>query len=121
MVYPKDYVPGQKLTTIVDRSPYGYTHLELMIDLFLPYGFMTVGQDMRGTPKSEGNFTIWHSDANDSQDLGDWIIQQEWSNGKIFSFGASADGLASFTVSYALSDGDILFSRHDDSFLDARE
>ena len=52
----------------------------------------------RGTQKSEGNFTIWHSDADDSVDLGEWIIQQEWSNGVIYSFGASADGLAAFTT-----------------------
>lgn len=47
---------------------------------------------------SEGNFSIWHSDGNDSQDLGDWIVQQPWSNGKVSSFGASADGLAAFTM-----------------------
>lgn len=51
-----------------------------------------------GTQKSEGNFTIWHSDANDSQDLGDWIVKQGWSNGVVFSMGASADGLAAFTM-----------------------
>jgi predicted acyl esterase len=98
VIFPKDYEEGQKLTALLDRSPYGYTSLEWMVDLFLPYGFVTIGQDMRGTPKSEGNFSIWHSDANDSQDLGDWIVAQEWSNGKVFSFGASADGLASFTM-----------------------
>lgn len=95
---PRSYQPGMKYATIVDRSPYGYTHLELLIDLFLPFGFVTIGQDMRGTEKSEGVFTIWHSDNNDSQDMGDWIVQQEWSNGKVYSFGASADGIASFTM-----------------------
>ena len=35
---------------------------------------------------------MWASDRNDSEDLGDWIVQQEWSNGKIMTFGASADG-----------------------------
>ncbi len=83
---------------MVDRSPYGYAHLELINNIFLPVGFVTVGQDMRGTQLSEGNFSIWHSDANDSQDLGDWIVNQNWSNGKVFSFGASADGLAAFTM-----------------------
>ena len=38
---------------------------------------------------------MWTSDGNDSRDLGDWIVQQEWSNGKIMTFGASADGIAS--------------------------
>jgi len=89
---------GQKFTTIVDRSPYGYTNLEWIPDIFLPFGFVTIGQDMRGTEKSEGKFTIWHQDADDSEDLGNWIVQQPWSNGIIYTFGASADGLAAFTT-----------------------
>jgi predicted acyl esterase len=94
---PKDD-NGQKFTTIIDRSPYGYTDLEWIPDIFLPGGFVTIGQDMRGTKLSEGNFTIWHQDADDSEDLGNWIVQQPWSNGKVYSFGASADGLAAFTT-----------------------
>jgi predicted acyl esterase len=39
-------------------------------------------------------------DSNDSQDLGEWIVQQSWSNGQINSFGASADGLGAFTTNY---------------------
>jgi putative CocE/NonD family hydrolase len=49
---------------------------------------------MRGTEKSEGNFTMWQQDSDDSQDLANWIVSQPWSNGKIMTFGASADGLA---------------------------
>lgn len=88
---------GQKFTTVMDRSPYGYTGLEWMADFFLPW-FATVGQDFRGTQTSEGLFTIWHKDANDSEDLGNWIVQQPWSNGQVMTFGASADGLGAFTT-----------------------
>lgn len=84
-----------KYTAIVDRSPYGYGDMEWITDIFLPFGFVAVGQDMRGTELSEGEFTMWISDANDSRDLGDWIVQQEWSNGQIMTFGASADGIGS--------------------------
>jgi putative CocE/NonD family hydrolase len=97
IVLPRNYT-DKKFTAIVDRSPYGYTDLEWMADLYLPHDFVTVGQDFRGTKKSDGYFTIWHRDANDSEDLGDWIVQQPWSNGKIFTFGASADGLGAFTT-----------------------
>jgi predicted acyl esterase len=82
----------------MDRSPYGAQGLELINDIYLPFGFITVGQDMRGSGASEGNFTIWHSDADDSEDTGNWLVQQPWSNGKIFTFGAAADGLAAFTT-----------------------
>ena len=55
---------------------------------------------MRGTGLSQGNFTNWKADADDSEDLGNWVIQQPWSNGVIYSFGASADGLGAFTTNY---------------------
>lgn len=66
--------------------------MEWITDIFLPFGFVAIGQDMRGTEKSEGNFTMWQSDSDDGEDLGDWIVKQEWSNGQVLTFGASADG-----------------------------
>lgn len=86
---------SNKFTTIIDRSPYGYGDLEWFVDIFVPLGYVAIGQDMRGTEKSEGNFSMWTMDGNDSRDLGDWIVQQEWSNGQIMTFGASADGIGS--------------------------
>lgn len=86
------------LTAVIDRSPYGADRLELVADIFLLWGYAAVRQDMRGTQQSQGNFTIWHSDANDSYDTFQWISEQSWSNGDIYSVGASADGLASFTM-----------------------
>ena len=38
--------------------------MEWITDLFVPFGYVGVGQDMRGTEKSEGNFTMWHSDVS---------------------------------------------------------
>ena len=96
VVYPRDNDGTKKYPTIMDRSPYGYQDLEWFADLFSPFGFVTIGQDMRGTEKSEGNFTMWAADQYDSRDLGDWIVSQPWSNGEVMTFGASADGLASY-------------------------
>jgi predicted acyl esterase len=92
--YPRN-MDGKKFTAIVDRSPYGYGDMEWITDIFLPFGFVAVGQDMRGTEKSQGNFTMWQSDKFDSEDLGNWIVAQEWSNGQVYTFGASADGIGS--------------------------
>jgi len=96
LFHPRSSDSTQKFTAIVDRSPYGYYDLEWITDIFVPFGFVAIGQDMRGTEMSEGNFSMWQTDANDSRDLGDWIVQQSWSNGKVFTFGASADGMGSF-------------------------
>ena len=38
---------GGKYTAIVDRSPYGYGDMEWITDIFLPFGFVAVGQDIR--------------------------------------------------------------------------
>ena len=88
----------ERFPTVIDRSPYGYGDMEWVTDLFLPFGFVALGQDIRGTEQSEGNFTLYELDAFDSRDLGDWIVAQEWSDGRVFTIGASADGLASFQV-----------------------
>lgn len=96
LVFPRKNDGDHKFTAIMDRSPYGYGDLEVITDIFVPFGFVAIGQDMRGTAKSQGNFTMWQADASDSNDLGNWIVQQDWSDGKVMTFGASADGMASF-------------------------
>lgn len=69
--------------------------MEWIPDIFLPKGFVAIGQDMRGTEKSQGNFSMFMSDSEDSEDMGNWIVQQDWSDGQVFTFGASADGIGS--------------------------
>jgi uncharacterized protein len=100
LTFNRGYVEGEKYTVVMDRSPYGQFGIELIADLFLPAGLITVCQDMRGTGLSQGNFTNWKADADDSEDAGDWVIKQPWSNGEIYAFGASADGLGAFTTNY---------------------
>ena len=97
---PRSYEEGQQLTVVMDRSPYGQFGIELLADLFVPAGFISVCQDMRGTGLSQGHFSNWKADADDSEDTGNWIINQTWSDGSIFTFGASADGLGAFTTNY---------------------
>lgn len=98
--FPRDYKDGDRRAVIMDRSPYGQFGIELLSDLFLPGGFITVAQDMRGTGLSMGHFSNWKADANDSLVTGNWVVEQPWSNGEIHLFGASADGLGAFTTNY---------------------
>ncbi|GMH78372.1 hypothetical protein TrST_g3555 [Triparma strigata] len=90
--------PTANITAVMDRSPYGYWGIESLTDLYIPKGFAAVCQDMRGTKRSGGRFSIWHSDADDGARTIQWVSEQIWSSGSILSFGASADGLASFTL-----------------------
>jgi predicted acyl esterase len=83
---------GDRRGTLMARSPYGPTS-DQIADLFTTMnGFVAVIQDQRGTFLSGGEFTMWHNDAEDGADTMDWIVKQEWSNGKVFSAGISADG-----------------------------
>ncbi|EDQ84487.1 uncharacterized protein MONBRDRAFT_39252 [Monosiga brevicollis MX1] len=79
--------------TVVIRSPYGPDGTENLADLFLPFGFVVVEQNQRGTGQSEGNFTFWSTCPDDEADTISWIKQQSWSNGQVYIMGASADGI----------------------------
>lgn len=46
--FPRKMEPGKKYPAIIDRSPYGYHDMEWIPDIFLPFGFVAIGQDMRG-------------------------------------------------------------------------
>lgn len=89
----------KRYPVVLDRSPYGGFGTELIADIFTALGdYIAVGQDMRGTCRSEGNFSIWRKDGQDAFDTMKWIVQQPWSDGRVFSLGASADGIAEFVV-----------------------
>ena len=90
--------PERKFPAVIDRSPYGHTGTELIADIYLPIGFATITQDFRGTGDSEGKFPLWHTATNDTADTIAWIREQKWSDGRVFTVGASADGIASLLV-----------------------
>jgi len=86
-----------RVAAVVDRSPYGGTSTELIADVYAALGaFVAVGQDMRGTCKSEGRFSLWRDDGKDAFDTFQWIAAQPWSNSLVHTVGASADGIAQF-------------------------
>ena len=101
---------------MIDRSPYGGLGTELIADIFLPFNFAAVGQDIRGillfiilslnihmsgTCKSEGDFTLFHSDTSDGNQTVNWILEQPWCNGHIYQVGGSADGIAALELGLA--------------------
>jgi len=84
--------PGEKRSTMMSRSPYGPTSDQVADVFTLTNGFVAIVQDQRGTFLSEGEFTMWHNDAEDGFDTIRWITAQPWSNGNVFTTGISADG-----------------------------
>ena len=96
-LHPDD--PERKFPVVIDRSPYGHEGTELIADIYLLwYGAATVTQDFRGTGQSQGKFDLWHAATNDTSDTIKWIREQKWSNGQVYTVGASADGIASLLV-----------------------
>jgi predicted acyl esterase len=49
--------PSTNLTAVMDRSPYGQDATEMFAFASSFFGHVGIRQDMRGTKKSEGNFT----------------------------------------------------------------
>lgn len=92
---PWGYKSGE-VTMVMDRSPYGHFGLELIADIYIFFGLGAVKQDLRGTGLSQGSFELWHKAGSDGYTTMEWVSNQTWSDHKIFTVGASADGLASF-------------------------
>ena len=88
----------QQAPTILTRSPYGYRDLEIWSDFYGLFGFVVIGQDWRGTGKSLGHFSNFHQEGSDGKETIEWIQQQHWYNGEIYTVGASADGMAAFLM-----------------------
>jgi len=92
--YPYD----AKKPACVVRSPYGPT-TENMADIFTATnGFVAVLQDQRGTFGSGGDYDMWRGASVDARDTFNWVSGQDWSDGTIFTAGASADGIAEFAA-----------------------
>lgn len=91
---PPFFPAGKKTSAVLERSPYGANAEELIADVFGEVlGYASVRQDIRGTKQSGGSFTVWHDAADDAFDTIAWIVAQPWSNGVVFTTGASADAI----------------------------
>ena len=82
--YPYD----QKRSAVMDRTPYGVGSAS-----WANLGFVMINQQQRGTFFSSGTFDLWRTDGRDAHESIDWIINQTWSDGQVFTVGASADGI----------------------------
>eukprot|EP00929_Paragymnodinium_shiwhaense_P120856 TRINITY_DN9291_c0_g1_i1.p1 TRINITY_DN9291_c0_g1~~TRINITY_DN9291_c0_g1_i1.p1 ORF type:complete len:638 (-),score=131.00 TRINITY_DN9291_c0_g1_i1:197-2110(-) len=88
---------GSRLPAVICRSPYG-PFTSVFANFYVGSGFVAVMQDARGTYKSGGNFTMFRSANDDGAATLDWIAQQSWSNGEVYSMGFSADGMGEIAM-----------------------
>jgi predicted acyl esterase len=74
------------------RTPYGRAaeRMKGFILAFARRGYVVVSQDCRGTGGSEPDYWDYYIyEPEDSFDCVEWVTQQSWCNGHIFSFGSS--------------------------------
>ena len=98
------YLPlgGQGLPTIVQWTPYESTR-ERFISWgvwFASRGYAAVVVDVRGRYESEGVFTAWTHDGRDAYDTVTWAADQQWSNGRIGTWGRSYGGLVQWQLAH---------------------
>jgi len=83
-----------KFPTILIRTP--YDNNRFVQSSYGPYfasrGYVLMVQDVRGRGDSDGVFNPFVNEAEDGFDTHEWIGTQDWSNGKVGSFGGSYQG-----------------------------
>ncbi len=81
----------RRTPTILYRTPYGKESEKITGDAiaFQNLGFNFVSCDVRGRGDSDGNFIPYMNEAEDGVKLIEWCSKQPWSDGNIFTWGAS--------------------------------
>ena len=82
---------------VMERTPYDRHRLNLHNTglFFARHGYVCVLQDIRGRGDSEGEYRYLYNhptEADDGYDVTEWLAVQDWSDGKIGTFGISHTG-----------------------------
>ncbi|MFJ9898384.1 CocE/NonD family hydrolase [Streptomyces sp. NPDC091280] len=93
------YLPSghdRPLPAALVRLPYDKNSRYVFMDRIAAYltarGYAVVVQDVRGKFRSEGETMPFVHEADDGYDTIDWIVRQEWSDGRVGMFGDSYYG-----------------------------
>lgn len=82
---------------LLARLPYSKDLSPISLSLLSPIraakrDYVVVLQDTRGRFKSDGQFSLFHGEAEDGADTISWCASQPWSNGQVGMYGASYFG-----------------------------
>lgn len=96
------YLPAKpgRYPVILQRTPYGlrlghgcFTGISGNMAFWAENGYVGVNQDVRGTFRSQGEFTPIHQEQADGYDAIEWAAAQPWSTGKVGLTGTSYFGV----------------------------
>lgn len=93
------FPPGKSgpFPTLLNVTPYGKdstrrTEVRSMIREFANAGYAVAHVDVRGRGNSEGKFLPFFQEIDDGHDTIEWVGKQDWSTGKVGTFGRSYGG-----------------------------
>lgn len=94
------YLPNEdgQFPAVLCRLPYGTKNMAWLAEGLAESGYAVVLQNVRGTNGSEGDFFPFVYDRSDGTATVDWIVGQEWCDGKVGLWGASYSGFAAFEI-----------------------
>jgi uncharacterized protein len=83
---------GAKKPALLMRTPYDKAGAKDTAQRFAGAGYVVIVQDTRGAYASEGKYVHYNNDDQDGFDTIDWIVHQQWSNGRVGTWGTSHPG-----------------------------
>lgn len=83
--------PG-RFPALLTRTPYDKNGAKGEGQYYASRGYVVVANDVRGRYASEGTWRLIADDPQDGFDVVEWIARQEWSDGKVGTFGTSYPG-----------------------------
>jgi putative CocE/NonD family hydrolase len=99
VLLPKGLRPDQKVPALFKISRFGRAAVDGSISdedrFWVQHGFARVLIDERGTGASFGTSHYGSESIPDLYDIVDWVVKQQWSNGRVGAIGVSFEGTAS--------------------------
>jgi putative CocE/NonD family hydrolase len=81
-----------RFPTLLTRTPYDKNGAKSEGEYYAARGYVVVVNDVRGRYASEGTWRLIADDPQDGFEIVEWIARQEWSDGKVGTFGTSYPG-----------------------------
>jgi putative CocE/NonD family hydrolase len=81
-----------RFPALLTRTPYDKGSAAGEGRFYAERGYVVVANDVRGRYASEGTWRLIADDPQDGYDVVEWIARQEWSDGKVGTFGTSYPG-----------------------------
>ncbi len=101
-IYIPDFYPTP-LPVVLQRTPYNRRDESMAMVVCDFLGYVFVSQNVRGRYESEGEPMVFFTDGwgehRDGYDCIDWIVDQDWCNGRVGMMGASAPGMTQYMAS----------------------